>query len=124
MLTIINGLPSFVFGVKATGAVSKEDMQQVLLPGLQNLVNNYDEIYYLLVLETEVGMFTAGSWLEDMKAGIKNFTKWKKIAVVTHQAGVEKFTDIFSVMVPGESRGYKLLELEAAKEWISTKHPS
>lgn len=121
MLTSIKGLPPYVFGVTASGTVSKEDIEDVLLKGLQKLVDSYGEIYYLLVLETGVGNFTAGSWIEDIKAGIKHFTRWKKIAVVTDQAGVEKFTDIFSFAVPGESRGYKLDELEEAMQWISVK---
>ena len=121
MLTPITGLPPFVFAITATGEVTKDDMDAVLLPGLQNLVDKYDEIYYLLVLQTEVGNFTAGSWIEDAKVGIRHFTKWTKIAVVTDQGGVEKFTDIFSIAVPGESRGFKLSELEEAKQWISTK---
>jgi len=122
MLTPINNLPDFVFGITATGEVDKTDMDTVLLPGLQNLVDKYDGIYYLLVLNTEVGNFTAGSWLEDMKAGLKHFTKWKKIAVVTDQSGVEKFTDIFSLLVPGEAKGFKPEELEEAKAWISIKN--
>lgn len=121
MLTPINGLPDHVFGVTASGEVDKTDMDTVLLPGLQQLVDKNDEIYYLLVLLTDVGNFTAGSWVEDMKAGIKHFTKWKKIAVVTDQSGVEKFTDVFTVMVPGQSKGFKLSELEAAKAWVSEK---
>lgn len=121
MLTIIHGLPEHVLGVTASGEITKSDMDTTLLPGLDALVAKYDAIYYLLVLETSVGNFTAGSWLEDVKAGLKNFSKWKKIAVVTDQSGVEKFTDAFSIFVPGESKGYKLSELEEAKQWVSLK---
>ena len=121
MLIPITDLPPFVFGITATGTVTSDDIEQVLLPGLQNLVDNYNEIYYILVLETEIKNFTAGSWLQDMKAGIKHFTKWKKIAVVTDEAGVEKFTDVFSIAVPGESKGFKLAEYDDALSWISTK---
>ena len=121
MLTPITEVPPFVFGITATGTVTSDDVELVVLPGLQNLVDNYDEIYYILVLDTEIKNFTVGSWLQDMKAGIKHFTKWKKIAVVTDEAGVEKFTDLFSVAVPGKSRGFKLAELEEALSWISTQ---
>jgi len=121
MLTLITGLPDHVLGITASGTVTKEDMENILFPGLKRLVDKYDEIYYLLILQTEVGSFTVGSWLQDMKAGIKHFSKWKKIAVVTDQAGVEKFTDIFSVLVPGESKGFKLQQEDEAKEWISKK---
>ncbi len=121
MLTPMTDLPPFVFGMTATGNVTTEDIEQVLLPGLQNLVDSHNEIYYILVLETEIKNFTVGSWFQDMKAGIKHFTKWKKIAVVTDQVGVEKFTNLFGNAVPGESRGFKLRELEEALSWISTK---
>ena len=121
MLTTINELPNHVFGIRASGTVTREDMETVLFPGLQKLVDQYSEILYLLVLDTEVGSFTVGSWLQDMKAGIKHFSKWKKIAVVTAQSGVEKFTDIFSVIVPGDSKGYKMSELGEAMTWISQK---
>jgi len=39
--------------------------------------------------------------------------------VVTDQKGVEKFTDVFTLAVPGESKGYTHAELEEAKAWVS-----
>lgn len=121
MLIPDSTMPSFVFAVTARDEVTADDMKEVLLPGLQRMVDNYGEIYYLLVLETGVDNFTAGSWMQDAKAGLKHFTKWTKIAVVTDQGGVEKFTDFFSFALPGKSRGFKMAELEDAKIWISTR---
>lgn len=119
MLSIINDLPGHVLGVRATGTVDKADLDNILLPALQEKVNNYDEINYLLVLDTDVGNWTAGAWVQDAKAGLKHFTKWNKIAVVTDQKGVEKFTDIFTFAIVGESKGFKPDELEIAKLWVS-----
>ena len=121
MLSIITDTPSHVFGVTASGEVTADDLKNTLLPGLQALEEKQNEIYYLLVLETEVGNFTAGAWFQDMVAGIKHFTKWKKIAVVTDQKAVEKFTDAFSYFTPGEAKGYKLSELADAKTWLAIK---
>jgi len=121
MLVKIADLPAHVFGVKAIGDVSAHDIETVLVPGLQQLAEDYDEIYYLLVLDTNVGNFSSGALLKDMKLGIKHFTKWKKIAVVTDQGGVEKFTDLFSALVPGESKGYNHEQLAEAMEWICKK---
>jgi hypothetical protein len=118
MLTEIKGLPENVFGVKATGEVTADDIKQVLFPGLEKLSHQFDEIRYLLVLETDVKNFTAGAWVQDAKAGLQNFTKWKKIAVVSHEKGVEWFTDIFTVATPGSSKGFKPEEIEAAKTWL------
>ncbi len=121
MLTVIQDLPPHVFGVRAKGEIDKKDLETVLLPGLQKLVDTHNEIYYLLVLETDVQNWTAGAWVQDMKAGIKHFTKWTKIAVVTPQRGVEVFTDIFSFVTPGEAKGFGADEEDAAKAWVSAK---
>lgn len=121
MLSIIPNLPAYVLGVRATYEVSSEDLRNIVVPGLQLLVDRYDEIHYLLVLDTAVGNFTSGAWVQDMKAGIKHFTKWKKIAVVTEQAGVQKFTDVFSLLVPGEAKGYTHHQLAEAIHWVSEK---
>lgn len=121
MLSIIREIPPHVFGVRATGQVTADDLKSVLLPGLEVLTQRYDEIYYLLVLETPVENFTAGAWFQDMIAGLKHFTKWKKAAVVTDEKAVEKFTDAFSYIAPGEFKGFELAQLDDAILWLQKK---
>lgn len=121
MLSVINGLPEHVFAVKATGEVSEEDLKNTLLPGLEDLSKRTGQIYYLLLLETPVGNFTAGAWWQDMVAGLKHFTQWKKMAIVTDQHAVIKFTDLFSYVAPGESKGYLIAELQDAIDWVSVR---
>jgi len=120
MLEIIRNLPSHVLGIKAIGQVTAEDLKTVLHPALNEQVEKFDAINYLLVLDTSVKNFTTGAWLQDMKAGLQNLSKWNKIAVVTDEIVVEKFTDLFTIAVPGKSRGFKHVEMEEAKAWIST----
>lgn len=122
MLTPIENLPAHVFGVKAVGEVSEGDLRNTLLPGLSRLVAKYGEIYYLLVLRTRIENFTAGAWLQDMIAGIKHFTRWRKMAIVTDQKSVEQFTDIFSYVSPGEAKGFSLSEMDEAISWVSTRN--
>ncbi|WP_316737159.1 STAS/SEC14 domain-containing protein [Pedobacter aquatilis] len=118
MLTEITGLPDNIFAVRATGTVNSDDIKDVLLPGLKRTAENFDEIRYLLLLETDVKKFTAGAFVQDVKAGLENFTKWKKIAVVSHETGVEWFTDIFTIATSGSSKGFKPDELEEAIAWL------
>jgi hypothetical protein len=121
MLTPIENLPPYVFGVKANGEVTADDLKNVLLPGLENLTKRYNEIYYLLVLETKVENFTVGAWLQDALAGVKHLTQWKKMAIVTDQKTVENFTDAFSYVAPGEAKGFTLDDLVEAIAWVSLK---
>ncbi|HEX8021906.1 STAS/SEC14 domain-containing protein [Mucilaginibacter sp.] len=119
MLQIINNLPPHVVGIRASGEVNSQDMETVLLPEINKLVNRQGKINYLLVLDTGVQNFTLAAWWDDLKLGLKNFTNWHRIAIVTDQKGVEWFTDIFRFMVPGNSRGFSHDQLEEAKNWIS-----
>lgn len=119
MLTKIENLPPHVLGIQATGEVTAEDMNEVLRPALDELANRTGKLNYLLVLDTPVQEFTAGAWWQDMLAGLKHFTDWNRIAVVTGQPIVETFTDLFELGVPGRSKGFKPGELEAAKSWVS-----
>jgi len=121
MLTPIENLPPHVFGVKAIGEVTADDLKNVLLPGLEALTDKYDEIYYLLLLETKVENFTAGAWVQDAIAGVKHLTKWKKMAIVTAQESVESFTNAFSYITPGEAKGFDLDQLDEAIAWVSLK---
>ncbi|WP_129714954.1 STAS/SEC14 domain-containing protein [Pedobacter sp. SYP-B3415] len=122
MLTQIDNLPPHVFGVRATGEVTEADLKEVLLPGLDALVQSQNEIYYLLVLDTDVQNFTFGAWIQDMVAGLRHLTKWEKMAIVTPQESVETFTNYFSYVSPGEARGFKKNELEQAIVWVSTRN--
>lgn len=119
MLTIMNDLPPHVLGIRATGAVTKQDFDEVLKPALNALVKRTGKINYLLLLETTVSNFTLGAWVDDLGIGLKHFTRWNRIAVVTNEKLVEKFSDAFGWVVPGESKGFTLSELASAKEWVS-----
>ncbi|WP_454803013.1 STAS/SEC14 domain-containing protein [Mucilaginibacter phyllosphaerae] len=121
MLQFINDLAPHVVGIHAVGDVTKEDIENVLLPRINDLAARQGEINYLLVLETDVQNWTAGAWWDDIKMGFKNFTKWNKIAVVSDQKGVQWFTDAFRFFVPGKSKGYALEQLDEAIKWISSK---
>lgn len=121
MLQVMSGLPEFVVGIKASGHVTREELESVLIPAIDRQVEVFGEIYYLLVLETEVQNWDWGAWMSDAKIGLKHLSKWKKIAVVTGQEQVQRFTDLFSKLTPGEARGFAMEELETAKAWVSEK---
>ncbi len=119
MLQIIPGFPGNVVGVQATGKVTKNDYEQVLIPALDALSKRVEKMSLLLLLETDITHFTPGAWMDDMLIGLKHFTKWNRVAIVTDQKGVQKFTDFFSNFVPGQYKGFPVSELEIAKQWVA-----
>ena len=122
MIQLMEGLPPHVPGIKATGAVSGEDYEKVLMPALENLAKqNSGEIYFLYEIDTNLSEFTIKAIWEDIKSGFTHFSKWKKIAVVTDSKVYEKIIDLFTYLLPGESKGFSPAELEEAKKWVSRK---
>jgi SpoIIAA-like len=121
MIQRITDVPSYVAGFEASGEVTKADYETIVMPAVKDVVTTHGHIHFLLVLKTDVGNYTIGAWWEDVLLGLKNITSWKKMAIVSDQEGVKKFTDVFSVLVPGESKGFGLNQVEEAKVWVSTE---
>ena len=118
MLQLLEDLPENVVGVRAVEHVTEEDYKSVMLPALEAAHKKFEKINMILILETSVGNYTLGAWIKDIKAGLKYFTNWHKIAIVSDQKMVQKVTDAVSVLMPGECKGFSLAELPVAKSWV------
>ncbi|RZJ51051.1 MAG: STAS/SEC14 domain-containing protein [Chryseobacterium sp.] len=117
MISVINDAPENVAAFNATGDVTKEDFDNIVIPHVKSKVEKFGELNYLLYLDTDLGNFTMGAWLQDAFLGIKNITKWNRAAIVTDKEGVQKFTDIFSVVMPGEFKSFPKENLYNALYW-------
>ena len=119
MIQPINNLPANMVGFRAIGDVTKDDFTNVIIPQVNKLVEKTGKLNYLLVLEDSPKEWTAGAWLQDAMMGIKNLTTWNRAAMVTDSEGIKKFTDAFSLVVPGEFRGFDLSQLDEAINWVA-----
>ena len=107
-----------VAAFRALAEVTKEDFQNVVVPAVEKLVNQINEINFLLVLDTDIENFTAGAWLQDAMLGLKNLGKWNRAAIVTDSEKIITFTNGFSYLIPGEFKGFKKLEFNKALNWV------
>lgn len=117
MITIISEAPENVAAFNATGEVTKEDFENLVIPRVKQKVDQFNELNYLLYLDTDLDNFTMGAWLQDALVGLKNLTKWNRTAIVTEKEGVQNFTDIFSVLMPGEFKSFPKGNLYNALYW-------
>ena len=119
MIQQLTDVPANMVAFKASGEVTKEDFENIVLPAVKKLVDATGELNYMLVLETSVKNFTAGAWMKDALLGIQNLTKWNRAAIITDSEGIKTFTDIFSKLMIGEFKGYSHSEQAAAVQWVS-----
>ncbi|UZT97487.1 STAS/SEC14 domain-containing protein [Chryseobacterium fluminis] len=117
MINIIPEAPENVAAFNATGEVTREDFENLVVPRVNQKVDEYGELNYLLYLDTDLDQFTMGAWLQDALLGLKNLTKWNRAAIVTDKQGVQNFTDIFSVVMPGEFKSFPKENLYNALYW-------
>lgn len=119
MLQKITGIPDYVAGFRATGEVTKEDYDKILVPEIEKVDKQHGHIHFLMVMETKGRNFSLGAWLQDAWQGLKHYRGWKKVAIVTDEKGLEKFTDVFSAVIPGKTKGFALTQLAEAEQWVS-----
>jgi len=121
MIREINNLPANMVGFKATGEVTQEDFDETVIPKVKELVATTDTLNYMLVLDTAIGNFTLGAWFKDAVMGIRKLMKWNRAAIVSDVKGVKIFTDIFSVLMPGEFKVFEHKDQQLAIDWVSGK---
>lgn len=120
MISIIDDAPSNVAAFRATGDVKKEDYDNVVIPAIDALVRKQGSINFLLVLDTALTNFSLGAFAKDLGVGLKHFTKWHKMAIVSESTGINTFTDMFAYIAPGDAKGFTHAELEEAVKWVSS----
>jgi hypothetical protein len=119
MIQVIPDTPNNIAAFRATGEVTKENYQNVVLPEIERLLKQINHINFLLVLDTELENFTTGAWVQDALLGLKNLAKWNRAAVVSDSETIICFTNGFSYIVPGEFKGFKKAEYDQAVTWVS-----
>lgn len=121
MIEQIQNLPTNIVGFKASGEVTAEDFTNDVLPIVEMLVAKTGKLNYLFVLHTSLKNFTFGAWVKDTMIGMKNITKWNRAAIVSDVDAIRSFTNIFSVIMPGDFKGFKHEEMQDAIDWVSEK---
>src|SRR4029453_388965 len=80
MLQPIADLPQGVLGFEATGQIDASDFRDVMMPAVRAVWERGEEVRIVLVFERWEGMSSGAAW-EDLKVGMKNLTKWERIAL-------------------------------------------
>lgn len=119
MITQIQNLPANMVGFKASYEVTETDFINDVMPKVKELVSKTDTLNYMLVLDTSVKNFTAGAWFKDAVMGVKHLTKWHRAAIVSDVQAVKTFTDVFSVLMPGEFKVFEHKDQQEAIDWVS-----
>jgi hypothetical protein len=118
MLEIMEDMPENIVSVRASGTVTGEDYEKVLIPGIEDKLTKNDKIRLLYMLSPDFSGFTAGAMWDDAKVGIKHLTAFEKVAVVTDVHWIVNAIKFFSFIMPCPVKIFGIAKLSEAKEWI------
>ena len=118
MIELIDGLPDGVVGLSATGEVSGEDYERVLIPAVEQALADREKIRALYLLGPQFEGYSATAMWDDTKVGMAHLFAWERIALVTDHDGYRRLVRGFGFLIPAEVRVFAVAELEAAKAWV------
>ena len=121
MIYHLHNLPSNIVGFNAIGEITEKDFSETVMPKLKALIDKSAQLNYLLVHETTVINFTVDAWMEDALMGIKNVTKWNRVAIVSDVKAIRNFTSFFSYLMPEEFKGFEHRDMLKAIDWVAEK---
>jgi hypothetical protein len=124
MIEVLTNVPHTVAAFRATGTVTRHDYEKVVVPHTEDKLRQTGEINFLLLVDTDLDKFTFGAWLQDALLGIKHLTKWRRAAILTDNQSAITFTDKFSLVAPGEFKGFQKGEFGEAVKWVADHQPS
>jgi len=124
MLTRMTGLPENAIGFEASGVVTGNDYETVLMPAVEDLLQRHARIRFLYYLGSAFESFEVRALWDDARVGLQHLRAWERIAVVTDVAWIRTAVHAFAFVVPGELRIYGNAEIAAARQWLAEKEES
>jgi hypothetical protein len=120
MIRVLEDVPANVVAVEASGTVTEDDYESVLVPAVEARTKANEKVRFLYVLGEDFDGWTFGALWEDARLGTREFRAWDKVAVVTDKDWLKHMVNAFGWMIPGEVRVFGLAALDDAKAWVAT----
>ena len=115
---LIDGLPSDVVGLKASGIITAQDYRDMLLPLVEEKLKQHDKLKFLLVIDDSFIAYSPEAAWDDARFGFSHWADFGRIAVVTDVGWIRIAVRLFTPLMRSEVHIFDLDELEDAKSWI------
>lgn len=118
MLTIIEGLPDHVIGIRITEKLRAEDYERQLIPLVNDRLEKHHKLDLLCCIEGEWKGMEAGAVWQDLRLGLGKIGHWARMAIVSDIKWLENAIKLFGLFSPGELRHFASDNYEAARGWV------
>jgi hypothetical protein len=115
----IEGLPPGTLGFRAPGQVTSADYESVIVPDVEAAFALNRKLRLLYVTADDFTGFDAGAMWDDAKLGMRHFSGWDRVALVTDVVWLRGTATAFSIAIPAQFRLFHGAEVEEAMRWIT-----
>ena len=115
----MDGLPDNVAGFSATGQVTGDDYESVIVPTIDSKLQTHEKLRLLYHLGPEFKRFTTTALWDDAKVGMHHLTAFERVAIVSDVGWINTMAKGIGLAMPTKLRTFANDDLEAAKRWIA-----
>jgi hypothetical protein len=113
----IESIQGNTLAVKVVDKLTDEDYKNVLIPGLEQLLQTHDKVRVLVDASEFKGWNPAAAW-DDVSFGMKHRNDFEKFAVVGGKQWMEWGMKLGAYFIGGQVKTFHEDEREQAWEWI------
>lgn len=114
----IEGLPAGTVGFRAHGQVTAADYENIIVPDVEAAFALNRKLRMLYVTAEDFTGFDPGAMWDDAKLGMRHFSSWERIALVTDVSWLRTAASAFSFAVPAQFELFGSEQVEDAKAWL------
>ena len=108
-----------ILGLRATGKLTDQDYQEILIPRPEALIKKNGKVRLLCFKDEEFSGLEAGAIWEDAKFFLHHKNDFEKMAIVGGPKWIELIMKLFAPLMKGEVKTFSAGQLSKAWEWIS-----
>jgi len=116
MIKVIEDMPVGTIGFEASGKVTDDDYESVLVPAVRAALEA--GAVRLLYVLPEGTQYSPGAMWADTKLWAGNLRGWQRVAIVSDADWLENAIKACGWMMPGEVRVFDDDEVADAKAWL------
>jgi hypothetical protein len=118
MITIMQETEGKTLVVQATGSLTNQDYEKILIPSLNQLIEKFEKIRLVFYLAENFTGIELGAVWDDAVFGLQHRHNFEKIAIVSDKQWVEWATKIGSYFLDGQVAFYTPTEFKDAVAWV------
>ncbi|MDE1964780.1 MAG: STAS/SEC14 domain-containing protein [Xanthomonadaceae bacterium] len=118
MIEQITDLPAGVLGFRARGQVTAADYENVLVPDVEAAFAMNPKLRLMYHCGEDFTGFDAKAAWDDAKLGMRHFSGWERVALVTDVGWLRVAARAMRFAIPAEFRLFANAEYAQARDWL------